>query len=544
MALAVLTGLGCWLRLRIVEPACLTQDGLHPTVRAISILRLEHFPLRGEAVGFHFGMLQPWIMVPLVAVAGSLRQVWLFNALIHGLGAVPVGLAGRRIHGWPVGLIAAFFYGTWPILVYHPQSGAWTYQAPVMVACAAWMAAIALSRPSRAALFGLASALAVAVHWHPYALAAAIPAAVLIPRLVQMQGWRRVIEATTVGVLILAPMVIDNLQSLFFLPPGQITADLIARNEDRLWLTRGVINGLATGWPENARFLLWAGPVVGVAATGLRWWQASRLDRGGLLVCWLVAGYAVLLSLGWVLGHIRCTHAGPMLPLHALILGWVAVVVLEAALGRLSRVARVVVLGAVAVAVVPVAAVLWMSVAATTVPTNSGMDSPPLERGPAHLSVIDTIGRGIHEEADRGPFVLYVLIDLDVFADAPMTVYHGDLYLRGVEVLHVAEALDLDDTDPPAFVVTALDARMQDAWRGDATPFLTHRSYPSRSLSVYSFDHLSEAHAWLYLGCEQLQAHPRVEIQDTTLTFLTDPYAQAPPDVVGWTQYRGACEGR
>ena len=509
VVLVALTGLGCWLRLRIVEPACLTQDGLHPTLRAISILRLEHLPLRGEAVGFHFGMLQPWIMVPLVAMAGSLRQVWLLNALIHGLGAVPLGLAGRRLHSWPVGLIAAFLYSTWPILVYHPQSGAWTYQAPVLVACAVWMATIALSRPSRAALFGLAAALAVAVHWHPFALAAALPAAVLLPRLVQVQGWRRVAESATLGVLILTPMVIDNLHNLIVSAPGQITADLIARNEDRLWLMTGVINGLATGWPENARFLLWAGPAGGVVATALRWFTARRLDRGGLLVCWLLAGYGVLLSLGWGLGHIRCTHAGPMLPLHALILGWVAVVSLEAVLGRLRRVARVIVLGVAAVAVVPVAAVLWVSVAATTVPTNSGMDQPPLERGPAHLSVIDTIGRGIHEEASGGPFVLYALIDLDIFTDAPMTAYHGDLYMRGAEVVHGAEALDLDDADPTAFVATALDARMQDAWGGDATPFFTHRSYPSRSLSVYRFDHLSEAHAWLDLGCEQLHAYPR-----------------------------------
>ena len=545
VALAAVTAVGCWLRLRTVEPAFLTQDGLHPTLRAIDILRREILPWRGEAVGFHFGMLQAWLMVPLAVVSGSLRQVWLVNAVVHGLGAVAICLAGRRLHGWGVGLVAAYVYSTWPILVYHPQGGAWTYHAPVLVALSLWAVTVALQRPSRWATWGLAAALATAIHMHPFALSVWLASLLLVPRLVRIQGRRRVLEAWLVAVIVLLPMLIDNAQTIFFNYPAATQVDLVEGGVRVDWaLLLQTLVSLETGWPRGYFVLLYAGLVAGMIATHPRWWALRKADDGGLLVYWAVSSYAILLALASVLHYVRPPHAGPIAPIHALALVWAAAFLLESIAVRVPRWARTALVAVTCAVGIPLLAAMLLSSAGSNRPTDGLIESPPEETSLAHLTVLDRLGEAIRRDAGDDLFLLYQLVDREAFYDAQLTALHGDLFLRGVRGVHRASAMRRVETPTLAYVVVSLTSKMLRGWEGVPLPLITEYAGPGRTIAVYRFGDIADALAWLDAGCEHLLLFPDVEIQDPSFTFVTSEIMFTPAGDDLRSFYRRACEVR
>jgi len=545
VALAAVTGMGCWLRLRTVEPAFLTQDGLHPSLRAIDILRREILPWRGEAVGFHFGMLQAWTMVPLTAVAGSLRQVWLINAVIHGLGAVAICMAGRRLHSWGVGLVAAYVYGTWPILVYHPQGGAWTYHAPVFVALGLWAATVALKRPSRWATWGLVAALAAAIHMHPFALSVGVAGLLLGPRLMRVQGLRRVIEALVVAAIVLSPMVIDNIQTIFFNYPAATQVDLVEGDFRIDWaLLLQTLVSLETGWPRGYFVLLYAGLVAGMVATHPRWWALRKADDGGLLVYWAVLSYVLLLALAAVLHYVRPSHAGPIAPLHALALVWACAFLLESIAVRVPRWARTAGSAVTALLGFLLLGAMLVAAAGSTRPTEGVIESPPEETSLAHLSVLDRIGETIHRDAGDRLFVLYQLVDREAFHDAQLTALHGDLFLRGADGIHRASAMRRAESPQLTYVVVSVTSAMLRAWEGVPEPLFAEPAGAGRTIAVYRFGDMPDALSWLDAGCEHLLVWPDVEMQDPTFTFVTSEIMFTPAGDDLRSFYRRACEVR
>lgn len=294
LALFAVFGIALVLRLHDLDRFRLTGDAMHPYWEALRWLHRERMPWdltgTGSSVRFGYGS---WLLVtPLVAFADSLRELLVANAVLHTTGVLGVGLAGRRQGGWGAGLVAAGLYAVSPLLIDFPRQGAWAYQAPVAVAWAAWAGAA-----GRAHLLGVA--LAFAVMLHPYALAVVAGAAVI---------WEVSRRALPTGLLVLAPMILDNGWNLWLRwrmgegGPGEVRTvgaeDALAALGDAWWQGLAPIQGDAAAVAS-----------AGLALTLLCFW------RHGRFAAWTFASVVALGLLSWVLGYVQPYHLGVVLPL-------------------------------------------------------------------------------------------------------------------------------------------------------------------------------------------------------------------------------------
>ncbi len=329
LGLVVLTALGLWARLAGLDQARMVMDALHPFLRALAILRGDDLPWRGAGGDFRFGAGQTWSMVPVVAAAWDLRSMIGGYAVVHALGVPLLGLAGRRLGGWLTGLGAAGLYAVWPVLLGHPVRGAQTYLAPVLLAAAVLVALRLVTPPERPSSRGavglgllLGALLALAVHHHPYAIAAAAGAVVLLPWILRRRGWRAMVAALVSGALVLAPMVVDN---ILLLRERQATGVGTSLVQDASMLQEtlgsmlhsatlqslGTLSAHAGLWPMFLPLL--ALPLV---------FPARRARAGLPLVAWCTASWVALLVVARTLGYLQPYHLAVVLPLHALLSAW------------------------------------------------------------------------------------------------------------------------------------------------------------------------------------------------------------------------------
>ena len=84
---------------QLVDMPLLNPDELRYTLAARGIADGEWLNLRGHAYGF--GPVYPFVVAPLIALAGGMANAYPFvklaNALLFALAAVPVYLVARRL---------------------------------------------------------------------------------------------------------------------------------------------------------------------------------------------------------------------------------------------------------------------------------------------------------------------------------------------------------------------------------------------------------------------------------------------------------------
>ncbi len=484
-ALLAVTAAGAWLRLVSLDTIPLHFDALHPYYEALRILQGHQLPWRGTGGGFHFGALQAWVSLPLVLLGSSLRQVLALNALVHALGAVPMGLAGRALGGWVAGLLSAGLYAAWPMLVAHPHHGGYTYQAPVAMALAAWLTTRALTSERARDGLALALVLAVAVHLHPYALAPAAGALVLVPSLARRHGWRRVLGGALAVLVVLAPMAIDNwqLRQLRLGRDGHASlvqdAEMASRAPlDVLW--DATIQGGA-GWPREA--------VLGVALAPLLALLLAALIRprgpAGPFALWACASLGVFGGLVTVLGYAQPYHLALVLPLGFCMIGWAVGSPLRRAPPWLRGVIAALVLVGAGLAVVRTGA--------------SVTRRPALSQ--RHLGTVEAVTDILLADASGRPRTLALVAESSVVTVGDNVAWHMEQWIRGEpdDVFPTAPGFDRDW--PRAYVVAELTPETWAAWPPAGEVLLTQKTRGQTELRLLAFAALPEAAHWMRQAC-------------------------------------------
>ncbi len=487
LALLVLAGTGSALRLARLDTIPLHLDALHPYYEALRILQGHELPWRGTGGGFRFGALQGWLSVPLVVLGGGLRQVLGLNALVHGLGAVPLGLAGRAVGGWPAGLAAAALYGAWPILVAHPHHGAYTYQAPVAVALAAWLLTRGLDGRARAVVGG-ALCLAAAVHLHPYALSVAAGSVVAWPALARAAGRGPVGLGALSAAVVLAPMAVDN---------WLVRQQRLARTGDTSLLqdpdmaARGTLEVLSdaalggAGWHRWFVAAVVAAPLVALALAVLR----RPPPPAGPLVAWAGAAAVAFAGLGAALGYVQPYHLAVWLPLGFLATAW--------ALG------------------VPARTRPWWGgfVAVTAVGGGLFAAWHTLERvyrPPAlsqrHLGTVEQVTEALLADAAGRPRTLALVAESSVVTVGDNVAWHLEQWTRGEPDEAFPAEPGFNRDYPRAYVVAELSPAGWEAWPPGGTELLARTTRGDTMLRLLVFEELTEAAAWMRRACPLKEA--------------------------------------
>ncbi len=453
LALGALFALALALRLEGLDRFRLTGDVLHPYIEALRWLRgvREPWDLTGTGSSVRFGY-GTWLgVVPLVAWADGLRELLTANVVVHTSGVLACGLAGRALRGWGAGLVAAGLFAVCPLLIDQPRQGAWTYQAPVAVAFAAWTAA---RLPRWRARFGVL--LAAGVLLHPYAGAVVLGALAFLP-----SAGRRAVLA---GTLVLSPMVVDNVHNAWL----------------RLQMGEG-----APG--EVASIGLWeAGPAVWDA-----WWQGLSPIRGdaawaatgamalGLFAfrtrprfaAWTVASVIGLVGVAAVLGYVQPYHVAVVLPLVFVAVG-VGLASLPTALRWLAYAAAA-------------GALVWA--------VQLEREEVRLARASAAtLGAVERLSAEIQRDAGSGPRVLAGLADRQT-AEVCTKAVLLDQWLAGVP-----DAAFVVAGEARAYVVAGLPAS---DWPERPTPLYAWSA--GAHYELLAFDDLAQGAAWWAELCDR-----------------------------------------
>ena len=512
-----IAALSCWLRIRLLDASPLTMDAYHPWQRALAILEGQSLPWRGEGSGFHYGALQAWLVVPMLAAAGGLQGALTLNAALHGLGAVPIGLAGRRLGGVGVGWVAAVLYASWPILVLHPQAGFYTYQVPVFIALACWAASRALRVPGWGAVVGLAAALACAVSLHPFALAAVAGAVVLLPGLIRVQGLRRLVPALLVGLAILAPVIVDNAILRFAEPVAAAEYDLIQETEAdlRTLLQFGLLE-IAQGWPPWMVSLCRLSPLLALLAIPALPATTRWTHPGPTLVLWTLASYAAYVALCDLLNYTQPYHAAAVIPIHALAIPWAAATILRAAWRWLAQLAwtveRVAASGRIAAGVCWAGAAVLLALALRAELTVTRV---PAGLGQIHLGTIVELTRAIREDAGGVRPALALVVDTDRCQPGQILAYHAEQTLRGDAPVDSPASLAPYER-ARAYVIAELDPSLFEAWGTEQVgpPMVERTTDDGMLLRLLRFSSIEGATRWLARGCPLRETTPGLEVSE------------------------------
>jgi hypothetical protein len=339
LGLTVITGLGVHARLYGLDHARVVMDALRPFLRALAIVRGDSLPWRGAGGDFRFGALQTWCVVPLVLAAGGVRDMLWLYAVVHALGIPAVGLAGQRLGGWLTGLGAAGLYALWPVFTGHAHRGAQTYLAPVALALAAWVVVRLVDPPPRlhrgrgvALGAALGALLALAVHQHPYAIAPAAAAVVLLPWIIRRRGRGPALAMAISGGLLLLPMVVDNALLLhqrhstgvgtsLVQDPMMLQETLGSLLRDASIQGLGNLSQLTGIWPM----------LLPLAALPLLLLPGRKPPAALPFAAWTTAAWALLLVVAELLGYLQPYHLAVVLPLHVVLCAW-------ACMGLLTRI--------------------------------------------------------------------------------------------------------------------------------------------------------------------------------------------------------------
>jgi hypothetical protein len=492
-ALTALVVGGTWLRLARLDTIPLHFDALHPIYEALRIAQGVELPWRGTGSGFRFGVLQAWLTVPLVMLGTSLRQVLGLNALLHGLGALPLGLSGRAIGGWSCGLIAAALYGAWPILVAHPHHGGYTYQAPILVALAAWLATRALTGERPRAVIGLSITLAAAVHMHPYALAPALGALALWPSLVRRYRWRTVGAGTFAGLAVLAPMILDNallFRDRFAHEAGVSLvqdAAMAARNPfDVLW---DAAQQGGAGWPREAVLAVLLIPVVALLTVGV----VRARSPAGPMALWTACSALTWIGLGAGLGYAQPYHLAVVLPLGFCLVGWLIGEPLHQIGLRLPRLGR-------GLALAAGLAVLAGAAAALSRTLETVYLRPALSQ--RHLGMVETVTDALIADAAGRPRTLALVAESSVVTVGDNVAWHMEQWFRGEPNERFPSQPGFNLDWPRAYVVAELRPETWAHWPTSGTVLLERTTRGDTLLKLVVFEDLTVAAGWMRQLCE------------------------------------------
>jgi hypothetical protein len=505
LGLVVLTGLGTWARLAGMDQARMVMDALHPFLKALAIVRGDDLPWRGAGGDFRFGALQAWSMAPLVLAAASLRSLLSLYAVTHALAVPVIGLAGRRLGGWLTGLGAAGLYALWPVLLGHPHRGAQTYLAPVVLAAAVWVALRLLDPPPRASTrrgMGLAALLgallALAVHHHPYAIAVAAAAVVLLPWLVRRRGWKALLAMAVSGAVVLAPMVVDNILLLrerqasgagnsLVQDAGMLQETMGSLLHDASLQSLGTLSMTTGIWPM---FL----PLLALPLLLLDRRKVSPVALP--MVAWGTASWVMLLVAAKTLGYLQPYHLAVVLPLHLLLASW-------GVLGLLCRLpvprrAPFVQLRFVLGAVVGLGLVggTWWALRVEV--------RGPLATPPAHidqLGVLEPAVTALRVDAGSQPRVLGVLAETSRTRIGDPIAYFMDQWLAGEPDSSFLLIRPPAPGKPMVYVIADLDPVTWAAWPDTPAAIWSQPLPGGTRAAVLSFGDVGSARRWLRGGC-------------------------------------------
>jgi hypothetical protein len=539
LGLVLVTALGLHARLAGLDQARVVMDALHPFLRALAIWRGDDLPWRGAGGDFRFGALQAWSMVPLVAVATGLRSLLSMYAGVHALGIPLVGLAGQRLGGWLTGLAAAALYACWPVLLGHPHRGAQTYLAPAILAAALLLACALLEeRPGRrrrglGLAAGLGAALALAVHHHPYAIAVAGGGAVLLPWIVRRRGWGAALVMGTVGALVLAPMMVDNVLLLqdrhatgagtsLVQDPGMLQESLLSLLHSASAQSLGSLSLVAGVWPM---FL----PLLALPLLLHR--------RGGSplalpLMAWGAASWVLLLVVAELLGYLQPYHLAVVLPLHVLLGAWGVMGLLgrvpappRAPFTQLRFAAGVVIgLGVV----VGTWRILERELAGAVTDPPTHLDQ---------LGVLEPAVSALRADAGDRPRVLGVLADTTVTRIGDPIAYFMDQWLAGEPDSSFLLIRPPAPARPMVYLVADLAPETWEAWSGTPEPIWSQPLPSGTRAAVLSFGHVSDARRWLRRGCEQFEERGlRIAGPWEGLAFMSRDLKPFHEELVSWVQ--------
>lgn len=411
--------LAAWLRLRPLDGALLDGDSFHVWDRAMDILGRGSLPWRGEGEGFHFGVIQAYLAVPLLAGADGLRDGIQANAVLHAMGVLLVALAGRRLAGPGAGLVAGMLYASWPQLVQLPAVGAWTYQAPLFVALALWAAGESLGGGRRWGAPVCGVALAVAASLHPFALAVALGGLAVLPWALRDRGVRPVLWAGLGFAVVIAPVAMDNAILRFTEPDRAAAYSLVSAREAGVWdLLRDGPLEACQGWPRPLALAVMASPLLALVL-GLLPRTRRESPAATWPAIWLVAAGGALIAAGLALGYLRPYHWAVLAPLQALA-PCVAVARWKDDLPR------------------PLAwggTVLILLALGLALPAVLRATAPPSAPGQLHLAPVEQLSDAIARDAGGAPLALALLADTSRCAHGQVDAFHAQLELRGADVV-------------------------------------------------------------------------------------------------------------
>jgi hypothetical protein len=539
LGLVVLTALGLWARLAGLDQARMVMDALHPFLRALAILRGDDLPWRGAGGDFRFGAGQTWSMVPVVAAAWDLRSMIGGYAVVHALGVPLLGLAGRRLGGWLTGLGAAGLYAIWPVLLGHPVRGAQTYLAPVLLAAAVLVALRLVTPPERPSSRGavglgllLGALLALAVHHHPYAIAAAAGAVVLLPWILRRRGWRAMVAALVSGALVLAPMVVDN---ILLLRERQATGVGTSLVQDASMLQEtlgsmlhsatlqslGTLSAHAGLWPMFLPLL--ALPLV---------FPARRARAGLPLVAWGTASWVALLVVARTLGYLQPYHLAVVLPLHALLSAWgVAGLLARLPVPRTTpfpqlRFALGVALG-------------LGVIGGTALALRSEVEGP-LAAPAAHLDqlgIIEPAVDALRADAQERPRVLGVLAETRVSRIGDPIAYFMEQWLAGEPDASFLLIRPPEPGRPMVYLVADLSPETWAAWPHTELPVWSLDLPGGSRAGLLSFGHVADARRWLRAGCSLVHDRGlRLASPWEGMAFMAQDSHPFHEDLVSWVK--------
>ncbi len=475
----------------------------------------------------------------MVAAAWDLRSMIGGYAVVHALGVPLLGLAGRRLGGWLTGLGAAGLYAIWPVLLGHPVRGAQTYLAPVLLAAAVLVALRLVTPPERPSSRGavglgllLGALLALAVHHHPYAIAAAAGAVVLLPWILRRRGWRAMVAALVSGALVLAPMVVDN---ILLLRERQATGVGTSLVQDASMLQEtlgsmlhsatlqslGTLSAHAGLWPMFLPLL--ALPLV---------FPARRARAGLPLVAWCTASWVALLVVARTLGYLQPYHLAVVLPLHALLSAWgVAGLLARLPVPRTTpfpqlRFALGVALG-------------LGVIGGTALALRSEVEGP-LAAPAAHLDqlgIIEPAVDALRADAQERPRVLGVLAETRVSRIGDPIAYFMEQWLAGEPDASFLLIRPPEPGRPKVYLVADLSPETWAAWPHTELPVWSLDLPGGSRAGLLSFGHVADARRWLRAGCSLVHDRGlRLASPWEGMAFMAQDSHPFHEDLVSWVK--------